>query len=72
MVGWCRLKREEDRLKRELEEKEMEEARALMEQTSKGKGKKLKVLPCAARCPAVVLPVAPAAHMRMSTIGWLG
>ena len=46
----CRLRREEDRIRRELEEAEYEEARQLME-ASKKKGKNLpkgaKVLLCA-------------------------
>jgi hypothetical protein len=48
-----RLKREEERIRRELEEKELEEARALVEQ-SKKKGKKLRVralAPTGGPCP---------------------
>ena len=36
----CRIKREEDRLKREIEERELKEAEELLAKT--GKGKKLK------------------------------
>lgn len=36
----CRIKREEDRLKREIEERELKEAEELLART--GKGKKLK------------------------------
>ena len=36
----CRIKREEDRLKREIDERELKEAEELL--AKKGKGKKLK------------------------------
>ena len=39
-VQSCRIKREEDRLKREIEERELKEAEELL--AKKGKGKKLK------------------------------
>lgn len=37
---WGRIKREEDRLKREIEERELKEAEEMLAKT--GKGKKLK------------------------------
>lgn len=39
-VQSCRIKREEDRLKREIDERELKEAEELL--AKKGKGKKLK------------------------------
>jgi hypothetical protein len=39
----CRLKRETERIKREIEQREMEEALALVKASGKGKGVKIKV-----------------------------
>ena len=42
----CRLKRETERIKREIEQREMEEALALVKASGKGKGVKIKVRSC--------------------------
>jgi len=45
-LGSCRLKRETERIQRELEQRDMEEALALVKASKGGKTVKLKVHPC--------------------------
>jgi hypothetical protein len=53
----CRLKRETERIKREIEQREMEEALALVKASGKGKGVKIKV--CASYLTWLSSPCTP-------------